>query len=161
MPQWGSVPEKCAACNKVFAYGDVVITFYFEQVMAGEKSGALGFYEHNNSPDQAVDHVHFTYSCLEKCFSPMDNPFLYDQVAALVRQEIIDDERESFDDDLPPINVEDPPFCLWCKREDTVWKQTSREMIIYNCIACQKLWDDEEDEMYWDMEKHTYGYVQY
>lgn len=146
--------ERCIACGRPFAKGDDVVTFRLERVRAGEKSDALGFYDHPSSPNQEEERVHFNYSCLEKGFSPADNPFLYDSVVASIRQEIYEDEKE-VDHDLPPID-EDPPFCLWCKREDTVWMQIQRDMYIYNCLACQKLWDHNEEEMYWDHERGQY-----
>lgn len=152
--------EKCCGCSKQFVNGDVVITFYFEQVKAGDKSGALGFYEHRNSPENSVEHVHFTYGCLEKCFSPVDNPFMYDVVAEAVRRQIWEDEKEQ-DPDIPLhiLDYDDPPFCLWCKREDTVWIQVQRDMRVYNCLACRRLWDHNEDELYWDANKNVYEYV--
>lgn len=148
--------ERCCACSKEFANGDQVVTFYFERVMRGEKSGELGFYEDKNYPEQTVDRVHFTYPCLEKCFSPVDNPFMYDVIAESVRKEIYEDERDREDYDIPLTEPDDPPFCLWCKREDTVWMQVQRETCIYNCLACRKLWDLNEDELVWDPQR---GYV--
>lgn len=149
--------EKCCACSRNFAAGDTVITFYFQQVMRGEKSGVLGFYDHKNSPDGSVDYVHFSYACLEKCFSPMENPFMYDILADAVRKEIYDDEAGNDDDDMPEITVEeDPPYCLWCKKEEAVWVHYQRDMHIYNCMQCSKLWDDEERELLWDPQR---GYL--
>lgn len=151
--------EKCCACSKDFSNGDRVVTFYFEKVSAGEKSGTLGFYDDNQYPENAVDRVHFIHGCLEKCFSPVDNPFMYDTLAELVRQEIYEDERDhkDYSDDIPTIGMEEElPFCLWCKREDTVWLQMKPDMYIYNCLACQKLWDHEENELVWDPQR---GYI--
>jgi hypothetical protein len=146
--------EKCIACSKEFVLGDRVVTFRLERVLRGEKSGQVGFYEDNQSPED--EHVHLTYQCLEKCFSPADNPFMYDTIAAAVRKEIYEDEQEREELDIPLADPDDPPFCLWCKREDTVWLQIQRDMYIYNCLACHKLWDHNEDELVWDDQR---GYV--
>ncbi len=153
--------EKCCACGKPFANGDLVVLFHFEQVKAGEKSGALGFYESTQSPEGEPDYVHFEYACLEKCFSPMDNPFMYDMIAEAVRKEAWEDALEKEERDLPLFMDEDPPFCLWCKKEDTVWMQIQRDMHVYNCLQCRKLWDHNEDELYWDPETNTYKFVEY
>lgn len=140
---------KCCACSKEFVSGDSVVTFYLEKVLAGEKSGVLGFYDDDRYPDREVDHVHFSHNCLEKCFSPIENPFLYDTVVESIRKDIYEDEADSVDD--IPINIDDdPPYCLWCKREDTVWKQIQRDLHIFNCIACSRLWDQDETELIWD-----------
>lgn len=138
--------EKCCACAKEFAAADVVISFYFEQVLQGEKSGALGFYPHKNSPADSVDHVHFNHSCLEKGFSPAEFPFLYDSIVDMIRQEVY--EEMEFED--CPIDIEeDPPYCLWCKRTDTVWSQQQNGFIVLTCQPCQKIWDDEDYELTW------------
>jgi hypothetical protein len=134
---------------KEFASGDTIITFYFERALKGEKSNLMGFYPHPNSPEDSTDHVHFTHSCLEKCFSPVDNPFMYDLLADMVRQEILEDESDK--DDFPDIEFEDDlPYCLWCKRTDTVWMQHRVGGEILHCVACNKLWDNEEVELRWD-----------
>lgn len=151
--------EKCCACSREFANGDRVVTFYFEKVMRGEKSGELGFYDDNQYPDNSVDRTHFNYSCLEKCFSPMDNPFMYDAIAEMVRKEIREDETDRDEYEVSIMDYDEPPYCLWCKREDTVWMQQQRDLHIYNCIACRKLWDQNEDELIWDPQR-GYIYVQ-
>lgn len=153
--------DKCIACGKSFANGDVVLTYFLEKVMAGEKSGLLGYYEHVSFTEQYVERLHFTYGCIEKAFSPVDNPFLFDIVAESIRREIYEEEREKDEFDLPMVIEEEPPFCLWCKREDTVWMHQRRDVHIYNCLACSKLWDHDEDEMYWDPQKADYVYVEY
>lgn len=141
--------EKCCACSKEFVNGDTVVTFYLERVMTGQKSGVLGFYDDTRYPDGAMDRVHFSYSCLEKCFSPVENPFLYDVVVETVRKEIYEDEIEAADD--IPITIEDdPPYCPWCKKEDSVWKQIQRDIHIFHCVVCHKLWDQDETELVWD-----------
>jgi hypothetical protein len=145
--------EKCCACSREFANGDRVVTFYFERVMAGEKSGALGFYEDNQYADNTVDRCHFLYQCLEKCFSPMDNPFMYDFIAEQVRKEVYEDEKDREEFDIPVSIDEDPPYCLWCKKEDTVWLQQQRDLWIFHCIECHKLWDQNEDELVWDPQR--------
>jgi hypothetical protein len=170
------VGYKCCGCGKPFVAGDHVVTFRMEQVRLGEKSNQLGFYnsfwylEGQGAEDQNLpfgeettgDHVHFTPGCLEKTFSPVDNPFLYDVLANQVRQKIYDEESDREPDeilpDLPEL-IEDPPACLWCKRTDTVWVHFPRGYPIYNCIGCSKLWDHEEDELYWDHEKGDYFLV--
>lgn len=146
--------DKCCACSREFANGDRVVTFYFERVLAGEKSGALGYYEDYQYTEQAVDRVHFLYPCLEKCFSPVDNPFMYDFLADQVRREIYEDERNNDDDhDIPFQMDDDPPYCLWCKKEDTVWLQQQRDMWIFFCNACNKLWNQDEDELVFDPQR--------
>lgn len=150
--------ERCCACRQTFAAGDEVVTFYLERVLQGEKSGLPGFYEHPQSPDNSTDHVHFNYSCLEKCFSPIENPFMYDSIADQVRREILEEEREV--DEFAIEDVQDPPFCLWCKREDSVWLQERRGGTVYCCLVCNKLWDDEENELVWDSRRNTYVNVE-
>lgn len=148
--------EKCCACNKPFIEGEDVVTFYMEKAKIGEKSGQLGFYAHPSYPKDYIDRVHFTYSCLEKCFSPADNPFLYDSIVLKIRQETTDDIRQEvydeinieFEDDFPKIpDIDDPPFCLWCKRRETVWIQIRTNGCIYACTSCNKYWDEEENEI--------------
>lgn len=157
--------EKCCGCGKGFAAGDRVVTFRMERVLRGEKSGELGFYEASVTRDnlgvlrgsdgveEGIDHVHFTPGCLELTFSPMENPFMWDMLADEVRQQIYENESEKDPDeilpDLPEL-IENPPYCLWCKRTDTVWLNTNKGYPIYNCLACKRLWDHEEDELYWD-----------
>lgn len=144
---------KCLACSKEFTIVDRVVRVNLEIVRRGEKSGLLGFYEDSQSPDD--ERIHFTYSCIEKYFSPADNPFMYDSIAAEVRKEIYEDEK-SREDDIPLADPDDPPYCLWCKREDTVWMQIQRDMYIYNCLACRRLWDHNEEELTFDPQR---GYV--
>lgn len=145
--------EKCCACSKEFANGDRVVSFYLEQVMAGEKSNLLGFYDDRQYADGTIDRCHFTHSCLEKCFSPADNPFMYDMIAMEVRKEIYEDEKDQSELDLRLGGDEDPPYCLWCKREESVWLNQQRDMWIFNCLACKKLWDQDETELTWDPER--------
>ena len=150
--------ERCCACRKEFAAGDTIITFFFERVLQGEKSNLPGFYPHPNSPEgpDEAERVHFNYSCLEKCFSPADNPFMFDIIAEQVRREILEDEQE-FNDDFPIVEFDDdPPYCLWCKRKDTVWLQVRMGGNILTCLACGKLWDDEEHEVVWDATRGIY-----
>lgn len=157
--------EKCCGCKKEFAAGDDVLTFYMERVLKGPKSGVIGFYQNPNSlgseNEVNIDHVHFLPGCLEMAFSPPDNPFMFDILAAQVRQQIYEEESERDPDFFPemPSLIEDPPFCLWCKRTDTVWFSTYKGYPIYNCLACKKLWDHEDDELYWDANAGDYFLV--
>lgn len=113
----------------------------------------LGFYEHPNSPQDSTEHVHFAYNCLEKCFSPVDNPFMYDALAAIVREEVMEDM--ACEEDFPEYE-EDLPYCLWCKKTDTVWVQRRLTGEILTCVACNKLWDIEETELRYDPAKGEY-----
>lgn len=145
--------ETCAACRKPFADGDDAVTFYFEKAKIGEKSGILGFYTHPNYPGDYIDRIHFNYACVEKCFSPADNPFMYDVIVNKIRLEVTDDIRqEAYDeinieleDGFP--DIDDPPFCLWCKKREPVWIQIRSNGYIYTCTACQKYWDQDENEL--------------
>lgn len=157
--------EKCCGCGKLFVAEDQVVTFRLERVRRGEKSNLLGFYnlhryiEGQGTEETAADHVHFTPGCLERAFSPIENPFMYDMLADQVRQQIYDEESERDPDELLPELpelLEDPPACLWCKRTDSVWMHLSKGYPIYNCLRCRRLWDHEEDELYWDPEKGDY-----
>jgi hypothetical protein len=159
--------EKCCGCGKGFAAGDQVVTFRMEKVRRGEKSNQLGFYNNNQllaatEERLAVDHVHFAPGCLELAFSPVENPFMFDVLADQVRQQIYDEESErdpaEILPDLPEL-LENPPYCLWCKRKDCVWAHFDKGYPIYNCLACGKLWDHEEDELYWDQEQGEYFLV--
>jgi len=149
------VSEKCCACGKEFKNDEEVVTFYLERAKVGEKSGALGFYQHQSYPKDCIDRVHFSYTCLEKCFSPADNPFLYDSIAIKLRADITDDIRQEIydeinielEDDMPLIDLADPPFCLWCKRTDTVWIQVRNGACVYACPPCNKYWNEDEDEL--------------
>lgn len=153
---------KCCGCGKGFAAADDAVEFTLVRALLGEKSGAVGFYPHPTNPEGEKDYVHFTPSCLEMAFSPMENPFMFDILAAQVRQQIYEDEtaRDPADDDFPEIEIdallEDPPYCLWCKRKDTVWCHFSLGYPVYNCIVCRKLWDHDEDELEWDPAKGEY-----
>ena len=147
---------RCCACRKQFGPGDEVVTFRLETVRRGEKSGQLGFYAHGNYPEDFEDHTHFSAGCLEKTFSPMDNPFMYDAIADKVREEIESEIRDEIYDELSaefqtedvPLYAEDElPFCLWCKKTNTVWLQHRHAGIIFFCTVCQKYWDDEETEL--------------
>lgn len=150
--------EKCCGCGKDFVAGDDAVEWRFVRTLQGEKSGRLGFYEHPNSPEGAGEYVHWKYGCLEKCFSPAENPFMYDTIAAEVRKEIYEDERDYDSADIPLLMEynEDPPYCLWCKRKDTVWVHYDKGYIIFNCLGCMKLWDDDENELEWDAEEGDY-----
>ncbi len=155
--------EKCCGCNKEFVAGDNVLTFYMERVLKGQKSGVLGFYESANSlgteNEGNIDHVHFLPGCLELAFSPPDNPFMFDVLAEQVRQKIYEEESERDPADILPTLPEmlvDPPYCLWCKRTDTVWLHTDKGYPIFNCLACKKLWDQDDDELCWDQEIGDY-----
>lgn len=147
--------EKCCACRKEFKDGEEVVTFYFERTKIGEKSGLVGFYAHPNYPDDSIERVHFTHQCLEKCFSPMDNPFLYDSIVHKIRSEVEEDLRQEiydeisieFDEDIVIPDVDDPPYCLWCKRRDSVWIQIRNQGYFYACTACNKYWDQDENEL--------------
>ncbi len=161
--------DKCCGCGKGFAAGESVITFRMERVLRGDKSGVLGFYNHhqylgvrNTEDPQIVDHAHFTPGCLERTFSPVDNPFMFDVLADQVRQQIYDEESEKDPSeimpDLPEL-LEDPPYCLWCKRTDTVWMHFNKGYPIYNCLSCKRLWDHEDDELYWDDQRGNYFLV--
>lgn len=153
---------KCCGCKKNFAAGDKVVAFYMGMALQGQKSGMLGIYETPNSlgaeNESNTDYVHFLPGCLEMAFSPMENPFLFDVLADQVRQQIYEEESERDTDFFPemPSLIEDPPFCIWCKRTDTVWFHTAKGYPIFNCMACQRLWDHEEDELYWDQEAGDY-----
>lgn len=152
---------KCLACGREFQHGEAVVAFCYEQAQKGTKSGLIGFYSHphygreDEGNNNYTEHVHFTHSCLEKCFSPADNPYYYDQVVQAIRKEVeadirdeIYDELSAEYDDMPRVRVEeDPPFCLWCKREDTVWLQERRTGCVFFCTVCQKYWDDQENEL--------------
>lgn len=161
--------EKCCGCGKGFAAGDQVVTFRMERVLRGDKSGILGFYNNHqqlggygNEEMMVIDHVHFAPGCLERAFSPMENPFMFDMLADQVRQQIYEEEAErdpaEILPELPEL-LEDPPYCLWCKRTDTVWMHLDKSYPIYNCIACNKLWDHEEDELSWDSQRGDYFLV--
>lgn len=166
--------EKCCGCGKPFAAGDHVVTFRMERVLRGERSNILGFYKStlirdnvsvlygSEGPEDGIDHVHFTPGCLERTFSPIENPFMYDMLADEVRQRIYDEESEmdpaEILPELPEL-IENPPMCLWCKKTNTVWMHVDKGYPIYNCLACRKLWDHEEDELYWDPEKGDYFLV--
>lgn len=162
--------EKCCGCGKGFAAGDQVVTFRMERVLRGEKSGVLGFYNNHqhlggygtSEELLVVDHSHFTPGCLELTFSPMENPFMFDLLANEVRQKIYDEESELDPAEILPDTpelLENPPFCLWCKRTDSVWAHFDKGYTIYNCLHCKKLWDHDEDELYWDSEKNDYFLV--
>lgn len=150
--------DRCCACLKPFEAGDQVVSFYLEHIRRGEKSGQLGFYQHENYPEENTDHVHFRASCLEMCFSPVDNPFLYDAIVDKVRKDVESDIRdEIYDqvcaeygvDDPPqyPLEEDELPFCLWCKKTNTVWMQQKTGGVIFYCAGCQKWWDEEENEL--------------
>lgn len=160
--------DKCAGCGKGFSAGDRIVTFKMERVLKGEKSGILGYYKDNlgviqgSDGPENIDHIHFTPGCLERTFSPAENPFLFDIIASQIRQEIYEEERDRDPDTvLPeiPALLDDPPYCLWCKKVNTVWVHFSEGYPIYNCLACGKLWDHEEDELYWDPERGSYFLV--
>ncbi len=167
--------EKCCGCGKPFAAGEKVVSFRMERVLRGERSNLLGFYkasltrdnlgtlQGSNGPAEDIDHVHFTPGCLERTFSPVDNPFMYDMLADEVRQRIYEEESESEPPEIIPEIpelIENPPMCLWCKRTDTVWCHFDKGYPVYNCLACKKLWDHEEDELGWDPIKLEYFLVQ-
>lgn len=155
--------EKCCGCKADFVAGDEVLTFYMERALKGPKSGIIGFYENPNSlgteNEGNVDHVHFSPGCLELAFSPADNPFMFDLLAAQVRQQIYEDESQKDPieilPELPGL-LDDPPFCLWCKRTDSVWLHTGKQYPIFYCRVCNKLWDHDEDELVWNQEKGDY-----
>jgi hypothetical protein len=160
----------CCGCGKSFVLGDRVLTFCIEEIKRGEKSGKPGFYTVDDSLGQRfwslednVDHVHYTPGCLELAFSPPDNPFMFEMLAGQVRQQIYEEESEN-ERDIPvmpelPVLLEDPPFCLDCKRTDTVWTHFAKGYPIYSCIVCNILWDHEEDRLYWDPERADYFLV--
>jgi hypothetical protein len=148
--------DKCCACSKAFQDGDEVLTFYIEKSKRGSKSGMIGFYSHPNYPKDYIDRSHFTAACLEKCFSPADNPFLYDTIVAKIRaettedirQEIYDDMDLELDDEFPDMpDIDDPPFCLWCKGPESVWVQIRSSGYLYACTKCNKYWDQDENEI--------------
>ncbi len=145
--------DKCPGCSKAFVNGDQVIRVNLERVMAGEKSGALGFYDHQHLTRDEPERIHFSHSCIEKYFSPIENPFYYDFLAEQVRAEIYQDEKDRDEFELPNPMDEDPPYCLWCKKEETVWLQQQRDLWIFFCTACQKLWDQDEYELVFDPQK--------
>lgn len=153
MPILGTKTMQCASCEGAFEDGDEVLVFYLQSARPGEKSGLLGLYEHSQYPGDTEDYIHFRYSCIEKAFSPVDNPFLYDSIVSSIRKEVEADIREEVEteldiqDDLPQLYEEDPPLCIWCKRRDTVWVQYRLGGIFYFCPPCHKMWDDEENEV--------------
>lgn len=152
--------NKCCGCGKVFAATNDAVEFNLVRALLGEKSEALGFYPHPSNPDGEKDYVHFTPGCLEMAFSPVENGLMFDILADQVRQQIYEEESERDPEDYPEITIsvllEDPPYCLWCKRKDTVWCHFSRGYLIHNCITCCKLWDDDEDELIWDPAQGEY-----
>ena len=158
--------EKCCACQQEFREGETSVAFFFQAAKRGEKSGMVGLYEHPDYPNATKDYVHFTHTCLEKCFSPVDNPFLYDVLTAAMRKEVVDDVREEvyeemreeyeFGEGIVPFE-EDPPMCIWCKKVDYLWCHFRMGGTIYNCMSCRKMWDDEETELTWDPDE---GYVE-
>jgi hypothetical protein len=128
--------------------GDSVFAFHLESVRRGEKSGVMGFYSHSHNPSKEQEYAHAWPSCLEKCFSPEagENGFLYDEVVHSIRQEVYEELGYDPNNDVP-LDEFDPPFCLWCKKTDTVWMQDQMDRKVYYCTACQKYWDDEETEL--------------
>ena len=153
--------DRCAGCRQPFALGDVVQTFYLQEVRYGEKSGQLGFYDHPSSPGDSVDHMHYWHGCAELYFQP-ENGWLYDIIVDKIRREVTEDIRDEIYEefrleyeDMPP-EPREPPMCLWCKSPRAVWKHEELDKDIFNCLACQKLWDHNEDELLWDPQR---GYV--
>lgn len=166
---------RCAGCNQEFLQGDEVQPVpQILRYLRGMKSGAMGLYQHENFPEAEPDYVHWRHSCLEKFFSPIENPYMYDGLVAKLRGdlklELRDEHEEQFalvkemigegnhnfcvecwteleDADIPLLEREEPPKCLWCKHTDQVWMQQKPGGLIFYCFRCSKMWDDYENEM--------------
>ncbi len=159
---------KCYGCGKGFASGSDMVEWSLVRALMGEKSGLIGVYSHPQNPENDKDYIHTDPSCLDAAFTPMsERNFMWDILADQVRQQIYEEETERDPADDPSnmyevyeIILEDPPYCLWCKRKDTVWCNFSKGYVVHNCVVCRKLWDQEEDELEWDQEKGDYFLVE-
>lgn len=163
---------RCVACNGDLKEGAEVHRIPpTERVLLGEKSGVLGIYPQGETvPPENQDIIHHNYSCYEKYFSPMDNPFLYDSITKEmgemmekeIREEVREELASQFEDLKEMVgqknfnfcvdcwaNLEpdEPPVCLWCKRPDHVWMHQKLQGTVLCCTACNKYWDDREDEL--------------
>lgn len=146
--------DKCPGCSKAFVAGDEVFACRLEQVRKGEKSGVLGFYPSRRNPEGEEERIHFHHTCIEVYFNP-EHGYAYDDVVAAIRKEIWEEFHDDrYLDGIP--EVRDPPVCLWCKQEDGVWKHEQRDMDIFNCMRCRKLWDHDENELAFDPQRGYY-----
>lgn len=157
---------KCYGCGKGFAAADVMVEWSLVRALLGEKSGVLGVYPHQHNPDNEKDYIHTDPSCLEASFSPMvETSFMWDIVADQARQIIIEEERATDPDDYPELSVEalleDPPYCLWCKRKDSVWMHFSLAYPVSYCFGCMRFWDHDEDELERDPATGEFYVIQY
>ena len=149
---------RCSVCSKNFVAGDDVLTFYLQKVGLTEDN-ELGLFEHLQYPEDYVDRVHFEHKCLEQTFSPADNPFMYDKIydevcddiESQLREELSEQIREEIEEelglDIPNYEDQEPDQCIWCKKNDCVWRRVLTGGIIFYCTRCNKMWDDEENEV--------------
>ena len=142
--------KKCCACSKEFRAGDKILTFSINEVRYGEKSGALGIYPNKDYGEDHQDYSHFTYQCLERTFSPIENPFLYDILYNAIKEEAYKDAKdeayEEFQMDVPPsYDNDDPPECIWCKKIGITWMLIRTTNTIFYCPECNQYWDQDEN----------------
>jgi hypothetical protein len=161
----------CVACRKQFHDGDQVQRLPpLEEIRRGEKSGLLGAYPLDNTPEDDQDLVHHDFGCYEIFFSPADNPFLFDAIVKQVEEARESEIRDEIRDELATkfeevkemisernfnfcvdcwanLDEDEPPYCLWCKDTQYVWMHQTPQGMILCCTRCNKYWNDQEEEL--------------
>ena len=84
--------DRCDHCRREFQEGDATQFLPSpERVLLGQKSGVLGFYQHESYQPADAIRVHFP-ACFIASANPDENPYLYDQ--------LMDDDRAQLEDEI-------------------------------------------------------------
>ena len=159
--------RKCSACRVEFLPDDLVQRVPpVAQVKRGTKSGLLGIYSTEDTPEEEWDVIHATRKCIELFFSPEEHQVIYDDVVYEIKKDLEPEIRQSWADKFEVVKEmvreknfnfciecwtqleeDELPYCIFCKNTDSVWTQHKEPGSVMYCTRCSRYWDDQDEEL--------------